>query len=68
MSTDLVAYKPPEADELVACQSALGDIEIHIYEAWMFGTITKDAARHFLVFAEICGWRMPWVDEMREWA
>lgn len=58
----------PYFDELRACQDALADIEIHIYEAWTFEKITKDAARHFLVIADICEWDMPWVEEMREWA
>jgi hypothetical protein len=58
----------PYTSELKACQDALADIEVHIYEAWMFEKITKDAARHFLVIADICGWDMPWVKEMREWA
>lgn len=71
-STALVIYEPLEKfvffDELKACQDALADIEIHIYEAWEFGTITKDAARHFLTIAAICDWDMEWVDEMRRWA
>lgn len=58
-----------EAVELKRCQEALGDIEISIYEAWEFdNTLTKDAARRFLGIAAICGWDMPWVKEMREWA
>lgn len=67
--TALVLYDPPPyPGELKACQDALADIESHIWEAWEFGTITKDAARHFVVIAEICGWTMEWVTEMREWA
>jgi hypothetical protein len=67
-SADLVVIEKPPWDELKACQDALADIEIHIYEAWTFEKITKDAARHFLVIADICGWDMPWVEEMREWS
>lgn len=68
-TTDLVVRENlPYPGELKACQDALADIEIHIYEAWEFGTITKDAARHFVAIADICGWTMPWVEEMREWA
>jgi len=29
--------------------------------------LTKDAARRFLLIADICEWDMPWVAEMREW-
>lgn len=48
------------------CREALGDIEILIYEAQAFDkTLTKDAARRFLAIAEIAGWDMPWVEEMR---
>ena len=67
--TDIVPYEHiPYPNELKACQDALADIEIHIYESCEFGKITKDAARHFLVIAAICGWTMPWVEEVREWA
>lgn len=66
-STDLaVIEKLPFPDELKACQDALADIEIHIYESWSYEKITKDAARHFLAIADICGWDMEWVVEMRE--
>lgn len=67
-SQALVLYDPPPfPGELKACQDALGEIEIHIYESWTYERITKDAARHFLVIADICGWTMEWVEEMREW-
>ena len=64
MAREMVLYEPPETlpfpAELKACQDALADIEILIYEAWMFGTgLTKDAARRFLQIAAICGWDMP---------
>jgi hypothetical protein len=58
-----------EAVELAACRNALGDIEVLIYEAWECdAALTKDAARRFLAIADICGWDMPWVDEMRAWS
>jgi hypothetical protein len=71
--TDLVPYEAPETfaffDELVACQDALANIEILIYEAWEFDDrLTKDAARRFLQIAAVCEWTMPWVAQMREWA
>lgn len=64
----LVREQLPFPNELKACQDALANIEIHIYEAWEFRAITKDAARHFIAIADICGWDMPWVLEMRRWA
>jgi hypothetical protein len=68
-STALAVIDRGPWDELKDCQDALASIEIHIYEAWEIDkNLTKDAARHFLVLADICGWDMPWVAEMREWA
>lgn len=67
-STELTVCYLTAEEELKACQNALGDIEICIYEMWEFEAITKDAARRFLRIAEICGWDMEWVAEMREWA
>lgn len=69
MSTSTDIALRAEAIELRECQAALADIEIYIYEAWESDTtLTKDAARRFLVIAEVLGWDMPWVEEMREWA
>jgi len=70
---ELVLWEPPETlpfpAELKECQTAIGDLEIFIYEAWEWDkTLTKDAARRFLAIADIFGWDMPWVAEMREWA
>lgn len=57
-----------EAVELEACRKAIGDVEILCYEAWTLdNTLTKDAARRFLLIAEIFRWDMPWVAEMRGW-
>lgn len=67
MTTDLVLWQRPEREELEACREALGNIEIHLFEAWEFETITKDAGRHFLAIADLCGWDMDWVAEIREW-
>lgn len=65
-STALVPWTDPE--ELKRCQEALGDIEILIYEAWEGdNSLTKDAARRFLLIADICEWDTDWVFEMREW-
>lgn len=67
-STEIVLWHEPQADELKRCQDALADIEILIYETWDHDqSLTKDAARRFLVIADICEWDMDWVTEMREW-
>lgn len=70
---EIVLYEQPETipfpEELRACQSAIADLEIYIYEAWEHDTgLTKDAVRRFLAIASIFGWDMDWVKEMREWA
>ncbi len=68
MRDEIVLWHEPQADELKRCQDALGDIEIAIYEMWeLDAAMTKDAARRFLAIADICGWDMEWVAEMREW-
>lgn len=59
-----------EAVELARIRDAVADVEVYIYETWEFGhqRLTLDGARRFLVIADIFGWDMPWVAEMREWA
>lgn len=58
-----------EAVELSLCRDAIGDVENYCYETWEFDQrLTKDAARRLLVIADILGWDMEWVAEMREWA
>ncbi len=55
--------------ELPVLRDALADVEVCIYEMWEDDArLTKDAAQRLVKIADIFGWDMPWVDEMRAWA
>lgn len=71
-STALVPYDPLAVAlgmELPALRDAVADLEVYIYETWENDErLTLDAARRFVKIADIFGWDMPWVDEMRAWS
>ena len=67
----LALYDPLYAalnGELPALRDAVADVEVYIYESWENETMTKDAARRLVKIADIFGWTMPWVEEMRAWS
>ena len=70
--TALVPFDPLYAalnDELPALRDALAEMEVYMYETWANDDrLTKDAAQRFVRIADIFGWDMPWVDEMRAWS
>ena len=71
-STALVPYDPLAAAlnvELPALRDALAELEVYMYETWENDDrLTLDAARRFVKIADIFGWDMPWVEEMRTWS
>lgn len=58
-----------EPSELQMLQDAVGELEVLCWEAFTFDTtLTKDAARRMILIADIFGWEMQWLEEMREWS
>lgn len=70
--TALELYDPLYAAlnvELPMLRDAVGDVEVYIYESWEDDDrMTKDAARRLVKIADIFGWTMDWVEEMRAWS